>query len=527
MTSTIDRYVLLVLFIVCLLGIGRDLWTPDEPREAEISREMMVSPGVVPSLNGETFIEKPPLYYWVVAAASKLTGGASIIVARSISAIPAFLTLLIVYLWGRKNFSGEVGLTASVGLATSIQFMVSSHWVMMDSLLMLFTTIAAWAAAERLRTPGNTRALILFYLALLLALWTKGLIGPVLIAAGLLMYLVLQKSMAPIWSLRPFTGIVVITLGIVSIAGLIYWQSGYDALHEWFWVNQVQRLTNPTYTGHKQPFYYYLTAVPVAVFPWWLPFFSLFRPTQWRASTQSGYDSRRYLASLVLAMFIILSIASTKRSVYLLPLLPPLFLLMADQAIAWWNTAAGCSLKGWGWWLQVFLLLLFCLLPVLVVAVYYLHTMSLWVIVYWVLVAILFIFLLYYSRKKNRGKVLATLMLCAVTGVAGVFPLSTHLLAEPVKDMTPFVKAMIQQMPLNREIYAMGEVDETLLGIVGYVSGERVIETNQEKLRQQQPRCVIVQDKNGGKTAPLPKGGYRLTMEKKFGPGRYMALWCR
>ena len=31
--------VLGLLFVACWLAIGRDLWTPDEPREAEISRE--------------------------------------------------------------------------------------------------------------------------------------------------------------------------------------------------------------------------------------------------------------------------------------------------------------------------------------------------------------------------------------------------------------------------------------------------------------------------------------------------------
>ena len=58
----------LALTLLALLGCNRGLWTPDEPREAEISREMALAPGVIPTLNGQRFIEKPPLYYWTVAA---------------------------------------------------------------------------------------------------------------------------------------------------------------------------------------------------------------------------------------------------------------------------------------------------------------------------------------------------------------------------------------------------------------------------------------------------------------------------
>ena len=63
------------LALLSLLGLGRGLWTPDEPREAEISREMRATPGMIPTLNGEPFLEKPPLYYWMVAGAFALGGG--------------------------------------------------------------------------------------------------------------------------------------------------------------------------------------------------------------------------------------------------------------------------------------------------------------------------------------------------------------------------------------------------------------------------------------------------------------------
>jgi len=120
-----------MLAILCGLsfaGLTRSLWTPDEPREAEISRQMWLTPSVVPSLNGRTFIEKPPLYYWTVAGVYALAGHATPAAARSVSALAGALTLLLVFLWGRREYSTRVGLIACAGLATSLQFIISTHW---------------------------------------------------------------------------------------------------------------------------------------------------------------------------------------------------------------------------------------------------------------------------------------------------------------------------------------------------------------------------------------------------------------
>jgi len=194
------------LLAISFLGLARDLWTPDEPREAEIAREMWLAPTIVPRLNGERFIEKPPLYYWTVAAAYSVLGGPSAAAARAVSALAAFGTLAIVLFWGGRMFSPIVGLAAAVGLATSAQFMWTSHWIVMDSLLMLFTTAALWAAHELVRGGASRNVLLAFYAAVLAALWTKGPIGPVLVAGGLLVYAATRRSFAVLAPLRPFAG---------------------------------------------------------------------------------------------------------------------------------------------------------------------------------------------------------------------------------------------------------------------------------------------------------------------------------
>ena len=71
-TSRRSSYILILLiacFFLFFYKIGaRDLWNPDEPRYAQVAREMLgTGEWVVPHLNGQVYTEKPPLYFWLIA----------------------------------------------------------------------------------------------------------------------------------------------------------------------------------------------------------------------------------------------------------------------------------------------------------------------------------------------------------------------------------------------------------------------------------------------------------------------------
>ena len=519
---------LLVLLALSFLGLNHGLWTPDEPREAEISREMLLSPGVIPTLNGTAFIEKPPLYYWMVAGVFRLAGAASPLAARVVSAAAGFLTLLLVFRWGRRAHSVAAGLIACLMLATSFQFMLSTHWVLIDPLLMLFTTTAAWAAWELLRGNADWRVVTGFYLALVLALWTKGLIGPVLIGAGLATYTLIQRR-SPWQPLRLAVGSLVMGAALASLAAAIYLAGGRDAVWQWAWVNHVLRFVHPRNTGHAQPLAYYLWTLPFALLPWLVPLLDALRPARWR-TPDAAADLYRYSLVMAGAMLLLLSAASTKRGIYLLPVLPLVFLAFAVNALRWRDAHVGAQSLGPGWSVQAALVGAFALAPSIAALVYLGRPVPA-ALTLLVMAIAMCTTLVVARRRGNPDQALLALAGCVLVATTGFLVLVPRTL-DHEKDMAPFVAWVDQQIPALESVYAVG-ADESLLAIVPFVTGRSVISLDADGLAAlkagapPQPEFVLVQSKHSRSSLTELGSGYHIEGRRNFGRDRNLALWQR
>ena len=515
-------YALLLCALLGAFGLDHGLWTPDEPREAEISREMALTPAVIPTLNGHRFIEKPPLYYWVVAGVFRALGHPSADAARAVSALAGLLCALCVYFWAARAGQRRAGFIAAMMLATSVQFLVSTHWVLIDPLLMLFTTLAAWAGWELLAGTGAARRwTALLYAALAAALWTKGLVGVVLVVAGLAAYVLVSRAD---WRrLHPFAGGAFLALMVAVLGGAIGLAGGREALWEWAWVNHVQRLVHPGATGHRQPLLYYAWTLPYAVLPWLVPLLEGLRPSVWRQAAP-GAALQRYGAVLAAAMLLVLSASATKRETYLLPLLPPLFLWLGLRVARWWEAwreQAGTRL-GWRWWVQFTLLALYALAPPLLGLAWLRRAdaLALLLLAGGGAVVGLALVAATQARRVRAGR---AALGCAWVGAAAWLLLLPHLI-DDTKDMAPFVRWVDQQLPPGAPVYALN-ADETLEGIVPFETGRRLIALDAQQVAQiAPPAWVLMQEVNKGERTPVP-AGYVLERRVAFGKGRALALW--
>ena len=509
----------------CFLGLARGLWTPDEPREAGISREMYTEPGVIPTLNGEPFIEKPPLYYWATALSFHLAGGPSVPAARAVSGFAGLLTLVVVFFWVRRALSFEAAAVATVLLGTSVAFVTSSHWVRIDIVLLLFCAIALWSAWERIGRGGGAGFLVLFYAGLVLALWTKGLVGPVLSAAGLVTYAAMSRSVRVLAPLRPIAGTLVLVMAVAALAGAIAATGGASALRTWFWVNHVERFVHPVATGHENPFAYYVWTLPTAIAPWVVPFLALFhfKGRLWRRE-RADAALLRFAAAMTLGPLVVLSLSSSKRGVYLLPLLPPLALLMAsatlDRIAAQRDDPRSGLWARSGDWLQAAILAILGVAPPLAHVV---ETRSVTPMSAALLVAgfATTVALAIAVARHNAGRAFwigaGSMGLALVGAIVLLVPR-----LDAIKDLEPFVARIDAVLPHGEPVRAMG-ADETLLGIVSFVTGRHVSAIEPKDLSE--GSFVLVQSV-GSQPAPQELvSAYERIEAGEFGPRRRIALW--
>src|SRR5262245_40951120 len=98
--------VLLLVALPALLlypWLGFRLLEPDEGRYAQVPREMLErGDWVVPTLQGEPYLDKPPLVYWLVMLSYRAFGTHDW-AARLVPALAVHATILLPYLLGCRT----------------------------------------------------------------------------------------------------------------------------------------------------------------------------------------------------------------------------------------------------------------------------------------------------------------------------------------------------------------------------------------------------------------------------------------
>ena len=197
-------FILLAVFTY-FFGLTIPLLGPDEPRYAQVAREMIERHDfVTPTLGGFAWFEKPALLYWLEAASYKLFGVTEF-AARFGSAIFGLGTVFCLWWLGssfrqtdqRSNNNDLARWLAIVG-ATTVGIMVFARGASFDIVLTFPMTAALVSFFIADRSEIKTFAsyylpLGSFYFFIGVALLAKGLVGIVFPIAIVGFYFILSR----------------------------------------------------------------------------------------------------------------------------------------------------------------------------------------------------------------------------------------------------------------------------------------------------------------------------------------------
>ncbi len=317
----------------------------DEVNFAESAREMLVSGnyGRV-QIGFEPFWEKPPLFFWMQAAAMKLFG-VNEWAARLPNALFGIITLLTLFLIGKRKYGNLFGLLWAAVFAGSILPLLYFKSGIIDPVFNYFIFMSLYFLAEAHQntlepqtntTPTRLHPVTKHYafagIAAGLAVLTKGPVGLLLIllTAGSF-YLFQRWRNSSSLPLR-FVPLLVFALCMAAVASLWFGvevaKHGTSLIKD-FITYQI-RLFATSDAGHAQPLYYHWLVVFLGCFP--LSVFALPAFFGHRAAHRSFALLMKCLFFVVMILF---TIVKTKIVHYSSMAYLPLSFLAADYLHQW------------------------------------------------------------------------------------------------------------------------------------------------------------------------------------------------
>jgi len=339
--------VVLALGPVWLIGIlDRGLWTPDEPREADIAWRMsQQSDRTLPELAGTPFLEKPPLSYWMSAGALNVFGespGA----ARVPNILYAITTALAIGALAFAMAGGAAGaIVAALVAGTAITAFRVTIWLAPDACLLAGCALSLLGVYRGYTALPGKRKLFWFslmHVGAAVGFMAKSAPGWLVPGLALASIIVWERRWSELRRWELYAGFLLQVLIIGPwIFAVTQTAHGTEALLALFWHNIVGRFTKIAApaaldysVGHRNSPGKYVLELPTYLLPWTLLAAAALRRAWDRVRIPGTAGTPwRFAVGATLPLLVLLSVAATARDIYVAPVLLGFGLLIALWAV--------------------------------------------------------------------------------------------------------------------------------------------------------------------------------------------------
>jgi 4-amino-4-deoxy-L-arabinose transferase-like glycosyltransferase len=343
--------VLVLTAILFFVRLGaRALWS-SEFRWAEIAREMLATHNYFwPTINGHVYYDKPLGSYWLVVWSTYLTGGMNEAAARLPCAVAGLLAVAFVMLLAKRLYDRRTAIVAGIVLATSFSFVFFSRHASAD-VETLTGELAALILFLRNETKQDGWWVVGLWIIMAVTSLTKGLLGfalPLLVIGTFCLlntgwtdvgdYLLTGPISARVrWIIERnrwlfnWKSLIAIAIGFAiyyapfSVSNQT--EGSEKGLHM-VWRENVVRFFHPF--DHRGPIYLYVYVIFALMLPWsaLLPA-ALTEIHKRRSIDDEPAHSDRFTLVYFWATFIFFTLSGSRRSYYLLPILPAAAIIVA------------------------------------------------------------------------------------------------------------------------------------------------------------------------------------------------------
>lgn len=323
-------YVSLILIVLSFWVLFYKLGEPNlyhlrnESRRAQIAREMIETGNwLIPQLEEETILTKPPIFYWAVALCSLKTDVTEL-TARIPSAAAGVGIMLFTFLLGRILFTQRVAFFSAFALLATNFFMHQTRYAELESMLSLFVTASIYFFWMAYKNPSRAKLWnALFFTMMGLGMMTKGPFALTFVLIPVICCLVIYGE-KKLLAQKSFLAGIVFFLIIVLPWPLAVMRYHPEFIKIVIWETAFRAVTGYV---HREPFQFYFLEIVRVLFPWTfvIPF------AIWLACSKRLRNMRKetiFLLLWFLGNLLFLSLLKSKRDYYLFPITPAVALLV-------------------------------------------------------------------------------------------------------------------------------------------------------------------------------------------------------